>query len=64
MARCVGRGQSAPLRPDDLTALASTLAVRTFGPGSVLYGGGQGPGVWIVRGGRVELSAGSGAAGQ
>ena len=26
VARCVGRGQAAPLRPDDLTALASALA--------------------------------------
>ena len=60
VARCVGRGQSAPLRGDDVTALASTLAVRTFQPGSVLFGGGQAPGVWIVRDGRIELSVGSG----
>jgi CRP/FNR family transcriptional regulator, cAMP and macrophage regulator len=60
VARCVGRGQSAPLRPDDVTALASTLAVRTFPTGSVLFGGGQASGVWIVRDGRVELSVGSG----
>ena len=60
VARCVGRGQSAPLRPGDVTALASTLAVRTFGPGAVLFGGGQAPGVWIVRQGRIELSVGSG----
>jgi CRP/FNR family transcriptional regulator, cAMP and macrophage regulator len=61
VARCVGRGQSAPLRPGDVTALASTLAVRTFPPGSVLFGGGdQTPGVWIVRDGRIELSVGSG----
>jgi CRP/FNR family transcriptional regulator, cAMP and macrophage regulator len=60
VARCVGRGQSAPLRPGDVAALASTLAVRTFGPGAVLFGGGQAPGVWIVRDGRIELSVGSG----
>lgn len=61
VARCVGRGQSAPLRPGDVTALASTLAVRAFPPGSVLFRGGeQTPGVWIVRDGRVELSVGSG----
>jgi CRP-like cAMP-binding protein len=61
VARCVGRGQAAPLRPGDVTALASTLAVRTCPPGSVLFGGGeQTPGVWIVRGGRIELSVGSG----
>ncbi len=61
VARCVGRGQSAPLRPNDVTALASTLAVRTFPPGSVVFRGGeQTPGVWIIRDGRVELSVGSG----
>jgi CRP-like cAMP-binding protein len=61
VARCVGRGQSAPLRSDDVTALASTLAVRTLGPGSVLFRSGeQTPGVWIVRDGRIELSVGSG----
>src|SRR5487761_1197423 len=60
VARCVGRGQSAPLRPDDVTALASMLAVRTFPAGSVLFGGGQASGVWIVRDGRIELSVGSG----
>ena len=60
VARCVGRGQSAPLRPDDVTALASTLAVRTFRPGTVVLGGGQEPGVCIVRHGRIELSVGSG----
>jgi len=61
VARCVGRGQSAPLRPDDVTALASMLAVRTFPPGSVLFRSGeQTPGVWIVRDGRLELSMGSG----
>ena len=60
VARSVGRGQSAPLLPDDVTALASILAVRTFSPGSVLFGGGQAAGVWIVRDGLVELSVGSG----
>src|SRR5260370_29165661 len=60
VARCVGRGQSAPLRSDDVRALASMLAVRTFAPGSVVFGGGQASGVWIVRNGRIELSAGSG----
>src|SRR5215472_9702089 len=60
VARCVGRGRSAPLRPADVTALASVLAVRKFGPGSMLFGGGRGSGVWIVRDGRIELSVGSG----
>jgi CRP-like cAMP-binding protein len=61
VARCVGRGQAVPLRPDDVTALASMLAVRTFPAGSVLFRAGeQAPGVWIVRNGRIELSVGSG----
>ncbi len=62
VARCVGRGQSAPLRQEDVTALASTLQVRSFPPGAVLFRGGeQGPGVWITREGRIELSVGSGS---
>ena len=61
VARCVGRGQSAPLRPGDVAALASTLAVRAFAPGAALFRAAeQTPGVWIVRDGRIELSAGSG----
>lgn len=62
VARCVGRGQSAPLRQEDVTALASTLAVRSFRPGAVLFRGGEEPpGVWIARQGRIELSVGSGS---
>jgi CRP-like cAMP-binding protein len=61
VARCVGRGQSAPLLPGDVATLASMLAVRTFPPGSALFReGDRPPGVWIVRDGRVELSVGSG----
>ena len=60
VARCVGRGHAAPLRPDDVTALATMLAVRTFRPGSVVFGGRSAAGVWIVRAGRIELSVGSG----
>lgn len=61
VARCVGRGQSAPLRQEDVTALAATLAVRTFPAGAVLFRGGeQTPGVWIAREGRIELSVGAG----
>ena len=60
VARCVGRGKSAPLRPADVTALASMLAVRAFPPASVLFAGGdQTTGVWIVREGQIELSVGS-----
>jgi CRP/FNR family transcriptional regulator, cAMP and macrophage regulator len=61
VARCVGRGHAAPLRPADVAALASTLAVRTFPPGSILFASGdQAPGVWIVREGLIELSVGAG----
>ncbi len=61
VARCVGRGHAAPLRPADVAALASTLAVRTFPPGSILFADGdQAPGVWIVREGLIELSVGAG----
>jgi CRP/FNR family transcriptional regulator, cAMP and macrophage regulator len=61
VARCVGRGQSAPLLPGDVTALASMLAVRSVPPGSALFREGEPTaGVWIVRDGRVELSVGSG----
>ena len=61
VARCVGRGEAAPLRPGDVTALAGTLTVREFEPGEVAFAGGEpAAGVWIVRDGRVELSVGSG----
>jgi len=61
VARCVGRGQCAPLRPADVIALASRLAVRAFAPGAVLFArGDRAVGVWIVREGLIELSAGSG----
>ena len=61
IARCVGRGEAAPLRPDDVAALAGTLRLLEFAPGEVVFGaGGLSAGVWIVRDGRVELSVGSG----
>jgi CRP-like cAMP-binding protein len=61
VARCVGRGESAPLRADDVTALAGTLRVREFVPGQVVFTGGEpATGVWIVRDGRIELAVGAG----
>jgi CRP-like cAMP-binding protein len=61
VARCVGRGQAAPLRPADVTTLASMLDVHAFPPGAVVFGGRQqAAGVWIVRDGRIELSVGAG----
>jgi CRP-like cAMP-binding protein len=56
VARCVGRGDWAPLANDDLDELAARLSIRTYEPGSQLFAQGQSPdGVFIVRDGRVEL---------
>ncbi|MBS4728291.1 Crp/Fnr family transcriptional regulator [Mycobacterium sp. SM1] len=61
VARCVGRGATAPLRQEDVTALAKTLKYRQFDSGAVLFTAGQeSSGVWIVRRGQVELAVGSG----
>ncbi|MCP9624131.1 Crp/Fnr family transcriptional regulator [Nocardia otitidiscaviarum] len=61
IARCVGRGESAPLGADDLTALADFLELRIAPPGTVLFTAGRpSDGVWVIRHGRVELSVGSG----
>lgn len=61
IARCVGRGASAPLHPNDLSALAETLQAREFPPGAVVFPADQAAsGVWIVRQGQIELAVGSG----
>jgi CRP/FNR family transcriptional regulator, cAMP and macrophage regulator len=61
IARCVGRGETAPLRRDDLAVLAADLELRPVEPGQVVFSAGQAPkGVWIVRSGLVELAVGSG----
>lgn len=61
IARCVGRGETAPLRRDDLAVLAADLELRPVEPGQVVFAAGQAPkGVWIVRSGLVELAVGSG----
>jgi CRP-like cAMP-binding protein len=61
VARCVGRGASAPLHPDDLSALAGSLQAIDFAPGTVVFAGGHpANGVWIVRQGQIELAVGSG----
>lgn len=50
IARCVGRGGSAPLHRDDVSALAETLQVKEFAPGAVVFHADQtADGVWIVR---------------
>ncbi len=58
VARCVGRGASAPLAPDDVAALAETLTPVQLAAGTPLFG--TDPGVWILRSGHVELSVASG----
>jgi len=62
IARCVGRGTSAPLTAEDVVALAGSLGSVELRPGGLLFGADDpaGAGVWIVREGRVELSVGSG----
>jgi CRP/FNR family transcriptional regulator, cAMP and macrophage regulator len=61
VARCVGRGEAAPLTPEALTALAATLKQHRLERGSVIFHGGRPTtGVWIVQHGRVELSVGAG----
>lgn len=61
VARCVGRGQAAPLTPEAITALAASLTQQHVERGTVIFPGGQpASGVWIVQHGRVELSVGSG----
>ncbi|MBI2701783.1 MULTISPECIES: Crp/Fnr family transcriptional regulator [Mycobacterium] len=61
VARCVGRGASAPLHPNDVSALAENLQPRTYPPGAVVFRADQAAtGVCIVRQGRIELAVGSG----
>ncbi len=61
VARCVGRGEAAPLRQQDLAALATYLRPRELAPGEVAFAAARpAVGVWIVRGGMLELAVGSG----
>jgi len=62
VARCVGRAETAPLDEADLSALASYLTRRAAERGRVLFATGKpSQGVWIIRGGMVELVVGAGA---
>jgi CRP-like cAMP-binding protein len=62
VARCVGRADTAPLGEADLSALASYLTRHDAERGRVLFAAGKpSRGVWIVRGGMVELAVGAGA---
>lgn len=57
VSRCVGRAESAPLRPGDLEGLARFLRVRTLEAGEPLHHvGGEPAGVYIVRQGCLELA--------
>ncbi|MEV0078383.1 Crp/Fnr family transcriptional regulator [Nocardia neocaledoniensis] len=60
VARCVGRGATAPLGPGDLTALSEWLTPHVLPAGTVVFAA-ETPsnGVWIVRRGQLELSVGS-----
>ena len=61
IARCVGDPETTPLTEADLTALASYLQPLEFERGAPVFRGGERPvGVWIVRSGMIELSAGAG----
>lgn len=61
VARCVGRGDSAPLGAEDVAALAGTLESLHLRAGQLLFAAGDPPtGVWIVRHGQVELAVGAG----
>ncbi len=61
IARCVGRGDSAPLTSEDVVAIADSLETRTSKDGQVIFrAGAPVDGVWIVRSGQVELSLGRG----
>lgn len=61
VARCVGRGASAPLHPSDVSALAENLQARDFSSGAVVFLADRAAGgVCIVRQGRIELAVGSG----
>jgi CRP-like cAMP-binding protein len=62
VARCVGRGASAPLAKGDVAALAETLQPVELTAGAPLFGTSAetNPGVWIIRTGHVELSVASG----
>ncbi len=56
VARCVGKGEWAPLSNGDVEDLAARLSTRSYEPGEQLFAQGQPPdGVYIVREGRVEL---------
>ncbi len=61
VARCVGRAEAAPLRDEDVVALAGYLEQRESARGSVLFKQGEPQaGVWVLRSGTVELTVANG----
>ncbi|WP_149361899.1 Crp/Fnr family transcriptional regulator [Lolliginicoccus suaedae] len=61
VARCVGRGEAAPLTVSDVTALAEHIQVRSYEFAERIFHSDSPPGgVWIVKSGRVELTVGTG----
>ena len=57
LARCVGRGQWAPLFDDDINELGQRLERTRFDPGALIFAQGKtSDAVWVFRRGRVELS--------
>lgn len=62
VARCVGRGEGAPLRSDDIAAMADVLELRRLEQDGILCREGEkSDGVWIIREGSVAVTVGSGA---
>ncbi len=57
LARCLGRGDLAPLRPDDVAELAAELGVGFYAGGVCVFRRDEAPAqVHIVREGEIELS--------
>lgn len=57
LARCVGRGEWAPLFDDDIAELGQRLRQVHFEPGALVFSQGKtSDAVWVFRSGRVELS--------
>lgn len=57
IARCLGRGDLAPLSPDDIDELAQELGEKRYAGGTFLSRTGEAPAkVHVVRSGSVELS--------
>jgi CRP-like cAMP-binding protein len=57
LARCVGRGEWAPLFDDDIDELGQRLEPVHFDPGALVFSQSKtSDAVWIFRNGRVELS--------